>query len=94
MNENAFYKVDTPTLWERLMRRLFPAKAVQPFDPMPGFAAGDMISNVRVRLDMRDRLRVLISGRIAVDIRHATDVEVGRIVSRSEFYVLAPGSWD
>lgn len=75
------------------MQRLFPARTLSPCDwdnPEPGFAPGEFSTLTIAMLDWRDRLRALVSGRIAIEVRSATDVEVKRVKSRGVVFVLPP----
>lgn len=79
-----------------LLYRVFPTRDLPPSDswehPEPGFAPGEFGTSVVVYLDWRDRLRMLVSGLLRVEVRTATDCVVERAKSRSVVYVLPPGS--
>lgn len=85
---------DTPPRWKRVMRSIFPARFLDvdySIPPEPGFVPGEFMTGVTLVFDWRDRLRLLVSGGVAVEVRTATDVIVDKAKSRSTFYVLAPG---
>jgi len=93
MHENqggAYYAPDTRKLWQRLLTRLFPAKLVDTPDDAEGFAPGHVRSDVHIHLDLRDRLRTLVSGKLRVVVVSQTDVTVARMRSGSTFWVEAP----
>ena len=98
MNEqNAFYATYKPTLGERLTRCLFPRRYLHPLSEDQeakladgGFAPGELMTTTVIALSWPDRLRVLASGKLRVDVRSATDVLVSKMQSRSETSVLAP----
>lgn len=93
MNETqggAFYAPDTRNWWQRLLARLFPAKLVDLPDDAEGFAPGYTRTDVHMHLDLRDRLRTLVSGKLRVVVVSQTDVTVAKMRSGSTFWVEAP----
>jgi hypothetical protein len=86
-----YYGVEKLSLLGRIKRRLFPARPLMPADPEPGFAEGELLTNVMLKVDWLDRLRILCSGRAQIEVRHQTDVVLLRVSSRASFYVLPPG---
>ena len=65
-----------PTILEKIGWRLFPSRL--PDDPDPENKAKDMvITRTTVDLSFADRIRILISGRIVVEARTATENVVG-----------------
>ena len=79
--------------WKRwLQQRLFPQTAMAPLpeDNDPAYAPGETYSLVHVRLDWRDRLRLIFSGQFKIETRHRTDVTIRRISTRSNFNVSPP----
>ena len=86
----AFYAVDTRPLWKRLLSRLFPMRQPTIPDDLEGWAPSYMQTHVVAVLDWRDRLRVLVSGRIHVQTNTKTDVNVERMQSWSAVYVEPP----
>ena len=93
MSENqngAFYAPDTRNFWQRLLTRLFPAKLVDLPEDAEGFAPGYMRTDVHIGLDLRDRLRTLVSGKLRVVVVSQTDVTVATMRSGSTFWVEAP----
>ena len=73
-----------PNLWDRLRWKLFP-RASRP--EVAGDARTYITTDVRVDVDWFDRLRLLVSGRILVQLRTYTDVEVKQAQSVSVFSV-------
>jgi hypothetical protein len=53
---------------------------------MPGWCATD----IRVRISVADRIRLLISGKAMVRVRTATDVRFDHAISASTFEVVPP----
>ena len=93
MNENtggAFYAPDTRNWWQRLLSRMFPAKLVDTPDDAEGFAPGYVRSDVHMHLDLRDRMRTLVSGKRRVVVVRQTDVNMAKMRSGSTFWVEAP----
>lgn len=90
---NGYYVVPKRTLLQRMLRRLFPARPLMPVDESTttDWAIDEMLTTVDIRLDWVDRLRVLVSGRVAVDVRTQTERTPGRVWSRSSMWVRAPG---
>lgn len=54
------------------------------------FAVGEMVTNNHIFLDWKDRLRLIISGKLHVQTRTQTDVIVRCARSRSAARVLSP----
>ena len=95
MNENtggAFYAPDTRNWWQRLLARLFPAKLFYLPDDAEGWAPGYTRTDVHVHMDLRDRLRTLVSGKLRVVVVSQTDVTVAKMRSSSTFWVEAPNA--
>lgn len=93
MSENtggAFYAPDTRNWWQRMLSRLFPARLVDMPDDTEGFAPGWVRSDVHLYLDLRDRLRTLMSGTISVVVVAQTDVPLAKMRSVSTFWVEPP----
>lgn len=93
MHENqggAYSAPDTRNWWQRLLTWLFPARLVDTPDDAEGFAPGYLRSDVHIHLDLRDRLRTLVSGRVSVVVVSQTDVMVDKVRSHSTFWVEAP----
>lgn len=86
----AFYTVDTRPLWKRLLSRLFPMRQPTIPEDLDGWAPAYMQTHVVANLDWRDRLRVLVSGRLHVQTNTKTDVNVERMQSWSAVYVEPP----
>jgi hypothetical protein len=93
MNENhggAFYAPDTRNWFQRLLARTFPAKLAPRLEDKEGWAPGYMITEVVASLDWRDRLRVLVSGKVHVSTSTRTDVNVSKVHSETAVWVDAP----
>lgn len=86
----AFYAADKRTYWQRLVARLFPVRRMRNFGDLDGFAPSYMSTFIRARIDWRDRLRLLVSGRLHIEVQTKTDVAVSKMVSQSVVYVLPP----
>lgn len=83
MNEN--YALGfRPTIWHRL--GFGNAYVAPPEDD----EANSMVTVSTIVLDWKDRLRVLLSGRLSHFIRTQTDVQVIRAMSVSDAKVLPP----
>ena len=59
-------------------------------EQLGGFAPGALVSETFVYVDFLDRLRVLLSGKIYIEVSTKTDALVEHSQSRSTFSVLAP----
>ncbi len=90
MHSGGYYAPDTRNWWQRLLARLFPARLVQLPDDAEGFAPGYLRSEVHMRLDLRDRLRTLVSGKLRVVVVTQTDAHVEKARSGCSFWVEAP----
>jgi hypothetical protein len=55
-----------------------------------GFAPGYLSTETTIFLDWKDRLRVLVSGRLHSSMKTQTDVFVEKAISRSSVRVLPP----
>lgn len=75
----------------RLLDRLFPYLH-QP-DPAwaEGFTAGCCRSRTLMVLDWKDRLRVLVSGKVNLEQVHQTDVPLGKLKTVGAVCILPPG---
>jgi hypothetical protein len=80
-----YYAKDQRTRWEKLKARIFPVRHL--FGPDSGQY---ITSHTIAVLDWRDRLRVLVSGRVHVHMRTETNVLVTKCDSVSVVYVEAP----
>lgn len=86
-----FYAPDSRPWWRRALSKLFPARAVPEFpDDLGGAAPGHLCTEVDVRLDWLDRLRVLVSGRLRVVTHTQTDVLVFQSRAASAVWVDPP----
>lgn len=84
-----FYMEYRPPWRERLWRKLgFGHAFVERPDDAP---AGYLCTKTYIHLDWKDRIRVLISGGMCVEVVSVTDVVVATATSTSAAGVLAPG---
>jgi len=60
-------------------------------EDVEGFAPAYLEVEITVLMDWRDRLRALVSGKIAVVTRVKTDQPIKQHVTRCQFSVLRPG---
>ena len=90
MHSGGYYAPDTRNWWQRLLARLFPAKLVDLPEDADGFAPGYTRTDVHIHLDLRDRLRTLVSGKLRVVVVSQTDETVAKMRSDSTFWVDAP----
>jgi len=91
MNANCDTMAPTPrSLGRRLLDRLFPQQRLPIPEDTEGFAPSYMVTGCVCQLDWADRLRVLVSGRLHVEIQTKTDVVVRRAQSQSTVCVLPP----
>jgi hypothetical protein len=91
MNTDCATFAPTPrSLGRRLLDRLFPQRRLPIPEDTEGFAPSYMVTGCVCHLDWRDRLRVLVSGRVRIEIQTKTDVVVSRMQSQSVVCVLPP----
>ena len=78
-----------PTIWQRLG---FGACAVPNMDDLEdsGLAPAHLSTNTTAVFDWRDRLRILVSGKVMVETAVKTDVIVKVMICRSSVSVLPP----
>lgn len=81
-----------PTIWHRLGFGECSAPHLEDDQFDDRFAPGQISTSVYGVLDWRDRLRVLISGRIKTATAIKTDVVVVQSYSECAFSVLPPGA--
>jgi len=89
MNQN-FAMYHKPTIIEKLWRALgykyhlvdLPEEA----DGMDGW----IMTHTRFNFDFFDRIRLLLTGKLYVDTRQATDVRVGKCISAASFRIAPP----
>lgn len=82
---------DTRSFMQRFWSRLYPQQRVPIPEDLEGFAPRYMTTGVVAHFDWKDRLRVLVSGNLRVEIQTKTDVMVTKMVSQSVVSVLPPG---
>lgn len=78
------------TFWQRVANRFYPQHHEPAPEDLDGFAPSYMVTDVYVVLDWKDRLRLLVSGRLRVETRTKTDVIVRKTESTSVVNVLPP----
>lgn len=92
-NARAHYAEYRRTIWDRLgFRQAARAPRPESEEELPGFAPSWFVVGTRIRLDWKDRIRVLVSGNAHVDIAIKTDKMINRSLSSSDFAVLPPGA--
>lgn len=93
MTENAFAMEYRPSLSERFWRALgwryhfVDLPETPEVEKMPGWA----MTHVRLSLSFGDRLRLLFTGRVRLDIRQKLSSEVMDIVSAASIEIYPPG---
>lgn len=91
MTTNTFYAPDTRSSWEKLLDRMFPSQLCETPEAPADFK--DVLFNKTVVvLPLADRIRVLLSGKLAVSSRTVTENTVGRAITNSVAYPLRPMS--
>ncbi len=88
MQEQAFAQAFKPTIWHRLD---FGHAHVAPWHDDDDGDANYLVANTAVMFDWRDRLRVLLTGRVHVHVRTRTEVPAGRVESRAAVKVMGWG---
>jgi|GEM_PF-4635733 len=81
-------QIYTPTWQERLGRRFFPQAICH--TPEVHGAKDCVVITTTATLSFTGRLRALVSGRIQVETRTATECKVGRVLTLSATTVLPP----
>ena len=79
----------TPTLRERLMRRLFPVQPLHAPDQSEAFPSW-IRTEVYILTDWKDRLRLLVSGRFRVTIFTELEADPGATRTKTVFWVAQP----
>lgn len=90
MNEENQAMRFKPTLWQRLMIWFFPYNHEELPDEQEGMSYGVNITTL-VNLDWKDRIRVLISGAVLVEIRKFTENNPGMQADYAKVSILQPG---
>lgn len=85
-----YYSVQKVTVLDAITRQVFPHHYLEPLPDEKGFAVGDMLTDVFVCLGWMDRLRMLLSGKLQIQLRTKTDVMVTKAKSWSTVSILAP----
>lgn len=89
MDEVGGYVEYRPSVWQRITRWLFPVGAVPELPERPK-VGGYIATRSHVCLSWDDRIRLLFSSRIVVEMRQQSAVDPGAVDSASMLYVLAP----
>lgn len=90
---NAFAMVHRPTFMQRAWRRLgwryhmVDLPETPEVERMPSWA----MTRVRLQFSVGDRLRLLFTGRVRLDIRQKMSAVVADIVSATSIEILPPG---
>lgn len=88
-NEGAFHYV--PTRSERFWRWLgFRYVRTDLPDDVDKTHPGWMLTTVRFKFDWADRLRLLVSGQLHIDVRQATTQQVDEAVSAASHEIIPP----
>lgn len=92
MSETKLNRNYNTRFW-RVMFRLFPVRSagVPEADPELYKEGHVMTTRIIASISWADRLRILISGQIAIEINSRTSVEVTHATSTSVLFVLPPG---
>ena len=91
--ENSFAMVQRQTFMQRAWRRLgwryhmVDLPETPEVDRMPGWA----MTRVRLQFSVADRMRLLFTGRVRLDIRQKMSADVAEIVSAASIEILPPG---
>lgn len=89
--------VSKPSIWNRLGfkyswdENLFDWRNAEPVES-DWFVPGTLNTETIIHVSFLDRLRLLVSGKCAIDCYTRTNVTVGRAESRSKFAVLPPST--
>ncbi len=80
-----------PSLWLRFWRRLFPGTNPPKFDDVvPPYIEGGIFIETWIKLDWKDRLRFIVSGKLLVQTRTETDCVVRHARTCASVTVLSP----
>lgn len=82
--------IHRPTFGQRLARRLGFRYVLAELPPEAEAMPGWMMTSVDVSLSLTDRLRLLVSGRLELDMRQATDALVDKCITATSFSIPAP----
>lgn len=85
--DGAYSKASKPTIWRRLG---FRSAASHFEDDEPEWQRGYIKNDTTIIFDWLDRLRVLVSGKVAVSLTIRTDAKVDKTQSVSGVGVLPP----
>lgn len=90
---NSFAMASRPTFMQRAWRRLgwryhlVDLPETPEVERMPGWA----MTRVRLEFSFGDRIRLLLTGRVRLDIRQKLSADVADIVSAASIEILPPG---
>ena len=90
-----YYHEHIPTLLERMWRRLgyvgsYPDMPEEMAEGLPHW----MMTQVKLRISLADRLRLLVSGRAILRVESRAEHDPGQVASASAFQVLPPSRED
>jgi len=87
----AGYQEYVPSLGDRLRRAFGYRRDSQRFDEEPPGCPHWAKTVVAVRFSLLDRLRLLATGAVNVELEHRTDVEVSKMVTKTSLTLIGPG---
>lgn len=87
---HCYVAIDRRGVLRRFVDRLFPYNHLDAPDDLEGYAPSYMVTDTYSYLDWKDRLRVLVSGKLRLKTQTKTDVIVTKMVSTSALTVLPP----
>lgn len=89
----ACYASRPVTLKDRIRWRLYPANHCELPEAPPKWK-DVLVCHLTCHLSMVDRLRILVSGKLAAEIRTVTENEIGAHITKSVVYALPPKALD
>lgn len=81
------------TLKDRIRWRLYPANHCDLPEAPPKYK-DVLVCHLTCHISMVDRLRILVSGKLAAEIRTVTENEIGGHITKSVVYALPPKALD
>ncbi len=91
MTSNGYGMAYKLTLRERFFRALgFRYHLVNLPDDIETTMPGWMMTSCRMHFDFRDRLRLLLTGKLNLEIRQATSQQVDEAISATSFRIVPP----
>lgn len=89
-DSHCFYALDDKTFLERFIDKLFPESYLSVPEDLEGVPIPFLKTTTTICLDWKDRLRVLLSGRLCVKSQIKTEVICRTAGTWSVTYVLPP----